>query len=1088
MIQHEVISASAGTGKTWQLATRCIALLAAGAAPESIAALTFSRAAAGEFFSRILTRLAEAADDADKCRALADAAEAPQLNPKACLSLLRSLIDRMPFLMLGTLDSFFVRIVRAFPMELGLAGDFSIMDDHRRLLERARVHEYIFLPEVAPTRAAEREEFLLAFEEARFGRDEASILHAFDSFVDDWHLWFLENPDPAAWGRPERIWPDGPPALPEGSWDSILSRAQDAATKLGNQEKWQDVFSGLSAAETGVPLSRDIPTLWKNLLAIADGLAAGNAILTNSKKFEVTGETAAALSDLVRFVCRRQIDGRLRQTRAIRAIIAAYDDAYHQRVRRRGQLTFQDVLGFLDGSLATGNAHEQGGLTFASRQLLDYRLDGRYRHWLLDEFQDTSRAQWRVLRGLCDEALQDTDGERSFFAVGDAKQSIHVWRGAAPELIDEILDLYNGARDPSGSRPREHIAERPLNDSRRSGPSIIDMVNRLFGNHEALAAFPDLAPALARWRFPEHTTHHTNRRDHATVIEVEPDPDNARKLDHQVWGACAALLGEIDPIARGLSCVVLCHRNQRALEIADFLRRETGMEVVADADATIARDNPVCSALLDLLAASAHPEHHWAWQHVCMTPLRAVIESRFPSGTGSEPERRAALRAPVAAAIIRSLLHEGFAAVLRSWIDGLRTLKPLDPFSLARTDELLRCAAAFDESGSRCIDTFIDFAEAWKERETAGNAAIRVMNVHKAKGLTFGVVIIPDLHDAKMFNSRDSIAWQRRGERIDWITRLPGKEICRTDPVLTKALSEMNTRAWQERLAQLYVMTTRAEHAQYIILPQREQKKSQSAASSLSLEKIVRATLVTGTEATPFPCGSLTASRVASWGDPRWHDGHPKQEPAAPRPAVQVDLFAAAPPTAAPRRRRTALSRRTPTAGRRPVFNAMRLESMAAGSAVHDLLSRLAWADAADAAWTQAVAAAPRDVAAAADRCLSATDVRKLLERPAGPHVLWREKAFDLIADEEWISGVFDRVVLHKDSEGGFTAATLIEFKTDAVKDAEAAAELLPERHADQLKLYRQAIVALTGLAPAAVEAWIVAIAVPCAVRVPDAP
>ena len=1086
MIQHEVISASAGTGKTWQLATRCIALLAAGAGPESIAALTFSRAAAGEFFSRILTRLAEAALDSEKCAALADAADAPQLTPDTCLALLRSMIDRMPFLMLGTLDSFFVRIVRAFPMELGLAGDFSIMDDHRRLLERARVHEYIFLPDAAPARRAERDEFLRAFEEARFGRDEAGLLRALDQFIDEWHLWFLENPDPAAWGQPERIWPEGPPALPDGTWDEILSRARDTAAALGRQDTWERLFNALAAADAGVPLPKDTPTLWTNLLTIAGDLAAGSASLTNGRKLPVSGPDAAALSDLVRFVCRRQIDGRLRQTRAVREIVAAYDEVYHQRVRRRGRLTFQDVLGLLDGSLATGNAGDPGGLTFASRQLLDYRLDGRFRHWLLDEFQDTSRAQWRVLGSLCDEALQDTDGERSFFAVGDAKQSIHVWRGAAPELVDEILDRYNGPRDPSGIRPRPHITERPLNDSRRSGPAIIAMVNALFGDRNALAAFDDLAPALARWRFPAHTTHQPQRRDHAAVIEVAPDPDEPKEFDRQVWGACAALLAEIDPIARGLSCVVLCHRNKRALEIADFLRRETGMEVVADADATIARDNPVCSALLDLLAAAAHPEHHRAWQHVCMTPLRAVIEARFPSGAASEPERRAALRAPVAAAILRDLLHDGFAAVLRSWIDALRHMRPLDPFSLARTDELLRCAAAFDESGSRCIDTFIEFAEAWKERETAGNSAIRVMNVHKAKGLTFGLVIIADLHDTHMFQNRQPVAWQRQGERIDWIAMLPPQDICATDPVLSDALAELRTRAWQERLAQLYVMTTRAEFGQYIILPQREQAKG--TGTPLNLENLVRATLVRSGTPAPFPCGTLTAHRVASWGDPRWHEAHAKHPPAAPTPAVQTDLFATPTPAATtPRRHRTALTRRTPTAGRRPVFNALRLASMAAGSAVHDLLSRLAWADADDPAWQQAMDAASPDVADAARRCLAAPDVRPLLSRPTGQPVLWREKAFDLIAGDEWISGVFDRVVLQKDPAGRFTGATLIEFKTDAVKDAGAAAEQLPERHAEQLQVYRQAIVALTGLAPAAIEAWIVAIAVPCAIRVPDA-
>ena len=59
---------------------------------------------------------------------------------------------------------------------------------------------------------------------------------------------------------------------------------------------------------------------------------------------------------------------------------------------------------------------------------VDYRLDGHFDHWLLDEFQDTSDLQWQVLANLIDEVLQDTSGKRSFFYVGDVKQAIYGWR------------------------------------------------------------------------------------------------------------------------------------------------------------------------------------------------------------------------------------------------------------------------------------------------------------------------------------------------------------------------------------------------------------------------------------------------------------------------------------------------------------------------------------------------------------------------------------------------------------------------------------------------------------------------------------
>ena len=157
MIPHEIINASAGTGKTWQLTVRWIAILAAGNPPESIAALTFSRAAAGEFFARIIGRLAEAAADEKSCRKLAADTGAAGLDCGRCLVLLRQVIDAMPSLLLGTLDSFFVRIVRAFPFELGLSGEFAILDEHRQKVERLRVCEGVFAADVSAEVAAEQE-------------------------------------------------------------------------------------------------------------------------------------------------------------------------------------------------------------------------------------------------------------------------------------------------------------------------------------------------------------------------------------------------------------------------------------------------------------------------------------------------------------------------------------------------------------------------------------------------------------------------------------------------------------------------------------------------------------------------------------------------------------------------------------------------------------------------------------------------------------------------------------------------------------------------------------------------------------------
>ena len=127
--RHVMILASAGSGKTYALTNRFVRLLARGARPERIVALTFTRKAAGEFFDEILQKLARAACDDGFAGRLArditagDPPGQPLPGPAEFRRMLRDVVDAMPRLRLGTLDGFFARIVQAFPLELGLAGD-----------------------------------------------------------------------------------------------------------------------------------------------------------------------------------------------------------------------------------------------------------------------------------------------------------------------------------------------------------------------------------------------------------------------------------------------------------------------------------------------------------------------------------------------------------------------------------------------------------------------------------------------------------------------------------------------------------------------------------------------------------------------------------------------------------------------------------------------------------------------------------------------------------------------------------------------------------------------------------------------------
>src|SRR5688500_130068 len=121
-----MILASAGSGKTYALTSRFVALLAEGARPERIVALTFTRQAAGEFCDEILHKAARAASEDAYATELAAEIGRPAMRRDDFLRRLREMVDAMPRLRLGTLDGFFARIARAFPLELGLTGEFEV--------------------------------------------------------------------------------------------------------------------------------------------------------------------------------------------------------------------------------------------------------------------------------------------------------------------------------------------------------------------------------------------------------------------------------------------------------------------------------------------------------------------------------------------------------------------------------------------------------------------------------------------------------------------------------------------------------------------------------------------------------------------------------------------------------------------------------------------------------------------------------------------------------------------------------------------------------------------------------------------------
>ncbi|MGK0186365.1 MAG: ATP-dependent helicase/nuclease subunit A, partial [Verrucomicrobiales bacterium] len=625
VLQNEMILASAGAGKTYQLTDRYVALMARGVEPERIIALTFTRKAAGEFFDSILVKLARAAASVSSAQKLASSVQMPDLTQSDFQAMLHKLTCRLHLLSLGTLDGFFASIIRSFPFEFGLGGGFEILDEHMIALEKGRVYGQVF--QRSRTRQQEQRDFLEAFKLATFGSEESTLLRDLNSFIDDHHEVYLGAPGAAQWGNPQTIWPEGCPWLDGGAAPAVdlaveVTALRDALDfeKMNQKQlgRWDEFIDEITLLSPGVPLPPAVSYLLPKLLESYSEMGTGEASITVFKKQALSEDACASLCRIVRTIVGREIENKLRQTRGIWMVLNQYEQVYSRMVRRRGKLTFYDLQLILGGGECL--EHNRPLLTqrpdAQDRLRIDYRLDTRYDHWLLDEFQDTSYLQWSVIENLIDEAVQDLSGQRSLFQVGDLKQAIYAWRGGDVTLFDDIRDHYNRTGE------EDRIVERPLNDSWRSGPAVIEMVNAVFGNNDMLSyLFPQ--KTVDRWRWGKHVSRHPDLTGFACFLQPttdafrqSADEQKDRRLDLML-----EILREVDPVSRGLSCAVLVQTNKMGHEVVDWIRAHSDIPVSSESIVRIAEDNPANAALLDLLQFAAHPGDTFAWQHLMMTPF-----------------------------------------------------------------------------------------------------------------------------------------------------------------------------------------------------------------------------------------------------------------------------------------------------------------------------------------------------------------------------------------------------------------------------------------------------------------------------------
>jgi ATP-dependent helicase/nuclease subunit A len=1024
-----LIVANAGSGKTHRLVSRCLELLARGQPPEKILALTFTRKAAAEFLEKLFDRLAGAALEPQKMADLRAALGQPEITREDCLAWLRRLVAVLPRLSMGTMDQFFGRIARAFPFELGLGREFQVMNEAAQDEGRRRALDEFFRGAVeTPHGLAQFVELLRQQSRNKSGQ---SVLRTIERVAASLHDGYLDSPKGMVWGDVAAIWPQGSAVLSAApvavAAADFWEEAKAANPGLGDEARAQwEVWLELACAHR--PPRRMDEALEKfateKLVKTTVDNKSGEPYVPVGRKGEnrlyLRGRLPALRAALHLSLVKLEVEAKLAESRALHAIVKRYEDVYHAAVRETGALTFADITMLLAGDTEA-----------PWRRDLDYRLDGRHDHWLLDEFQDTSRTQWKIMEPLADEIIQDDSGGRSFFYVGDTKQAIYGWRGGDARLFWEIRDRYN--RGASGA-----VHEEKLEISRRSDVAIVQAVEAVLNPAvvSAQAAEFRFAPGVVdAWRkaWVEHRPRAGAAEGYAEFRAVTLDGEDGNDMsDDAMSRQVLETIRRVEPLARGLECAILVRTRDELARYVSLLKGE-GIPVAAEGKINPCLATNLGMALLSLAKFVACPSDVISRGHLVASPLGSL------RGTDDDAFRLQLLSA---------VAGQGFAATFR---DLVARAAREENIAVQGADDFLAAAADYDASRSEAGDwrSFINFIEHRALEESEAPGAIRVMTIHNSKGLGVDMVILPELGGKALTEFRDSsgvVLNRDPGGEVRWGMALPRKEFCEADPVLREAREEIRGRQSYEALCVLYVAMTRAKHALYCLAVRGRNDKN--AGNWLGRT---------------FP----PVEQEGGWralGDASWFEKYPVV--ANETPICVVD-----PASLGGSLRTEAVS--PSRSGGHKVFLADLLTRGSArrlGIEVHQLLARIAWLDEVPPAVPDGASVEARKIV---HNFLDSAAARTVLGRPHGAATLWRERAFDVVLDGSVVSGVFDRVVVRLNEAGQPAGADIFDFKLAS------PGHWLNARHAAQLLGYRQAAASLLGLPLEKVTAEAVGLGVP---------
>ncbi|MEJ2391853.1 MAG: UvrD-helicase domain-containing protein [Gammaproteobacteria bacterium] len=854
------VHASAGSGKTHQLVNRLIYLLLQGVEPGGILAITFTRKAASEMTDRLLQRVQALCTDDDTL--LRDQLVELGLNPTPALcqqaaNLYETLLHTPYPVRSTTFHAFCQDLLRRFPMEADVPPGFELVELTQQLLDEAWdsfASELTRMPTAEPAQAMDLLLHKLGLHESR------RVLRQFVDHRSDW--WALTQGQSAPvqfvyMQLCEHIDIDinANPLATFLHDEHVRQELQEFHTLLLKHPK-KDHIKAATQIENGLQSDIDeqaqFAYLWSAFYKGDDTPYKRSGNKTLNDKLTPAG-------------CER--------------FLTLHESFCERLATVRRHLHAIDTLQLTQAWLTCGNAllgqfqrlkQNQRVLDFADLEWnsylllntashadwVQYKLDQRIDHLLVDEFQDTNPIQWQLILPLLQElAAADNERQRSVMFVGDSKQSIYSFRRAEPRLFDAASDWL-----------AEHLPQtrkQTLSKSWRSSMAITEFVNQVFENNSELRMS----------HFEHHDTAHTQLHGQVWVLPLaakqKPERDNGLRnpLTTPRPQSEAAHYQEARQIAQTITrlinnrTVIGRHGQARYLRYADILLLFRSRTRVSDYERALREahipyigtergtllDSLEVSDMINLLQWLITPFNNLALAGILRSPLFAASDQDLMQLAGKgewyprllelattlEPEQPLARAArhlqrwkPLADQLpVHDLLDRIYSEA--NVIARYRAAFPahLHPRVIANLTRFLELALESDSGRYPSLTRFMVWLEQLRQLDKEAPSQppgqgeqdrVRLLTIHEAKGLEAPVIFVADA---------SRTAPGERGARIlvewpadDTVPRhfllSPGGKF--VNDHCAAVINRLQQKQEQEDANLLYVALTRAEQFLFI--------------------------------------------------------------------------------------------------------------------------------------------------------------------------------------------------------------------------------------------------------------------------------